>query len=324
MVRRTLITAIVAAACGGGPATVPMYPAGSDKDDGHGLLARASARLLAAGSESDAWTQRRRGADGGAGYGRSTYGGGRYGGFVVPSWTPPPPNRTPTHQEKPGLTGAIEGTVRWRGARPDAVASSCGSIVPIRVGAGRVDRGISGVLVYIMDVRAGRILPHHSAEQRPSNVGGVMIKRGCALLPTVQVVTPIPASLTIHGDAKETKLRATLPLTSEGEPTLEGALERGGRFVVPIAKGVTRIDAVGGEIGSAWVVGTDSPAYAITTDDGQFRIDELAAGTYEVTVFQPPIPSVKNGAFVYGPPVVSRHRVTVGSGSTRLDVLLGR
>ena len=328
---RRAVALLVLAACGGGPATQPLYAAGDDKDDGHGLLARASSRLRLddapePGLDDDLPRRPRRyGHDdyGGATYGGDPYGGGPYGGatyasYVPPSWSYPTINRSPTYSQKPGLEGAIEGTIRWRGDVP-RVTTSCGPIEPVRVGA---NRGVGGVVVYIERVSVGRVLPHGTGEQRPATVGGTVVKRGCALLPPVQIVTPVPAALAIHGDARRTRIRITAPNAA----AKSADLHEGGRVVVQAKPGITRIESEDATVASAWAIGLESPAFAVTADDGTFRIDELAPGSYDLTIWQPPVPTLDNGALVYAAPVLVRRTVKVGTGRAigRIDVTLGK
>lgn len=321
--RATSVLVIGAIACGGSGQQHPLYGAGSEKDEGHGALARASSKLMT-GTEADGDGFAPRRTYGGTGYGGDSYGmygGGAYGGqsyasYVAPQWGYPSVNRTPSYTQKPGLASSIAGKISWRGATPK-LTSSCGAITPLDINA---ERAVSGVLVFIERVHIGRVLPHSSGEQRPATVGGVVVKRGCAFVPSVQIVTPVPASLTIHGDSKPTKIRITAP---DG-PVNQSALHEGGRVALQARVGVTRIESEDGAFGAAWVVGVDSPYYAITDDHGRFRIDELAPGTYEVTIWQPPVPTVNAGALVYGAPVIVKKSVKVGAGTTRLDLTLGR
>ncbi len=286
--------------------------AGEDRDEGHGELANASAKLMTAeGSGADPFAPRKKRRDDGA------LGGTTYGGYVVPNWqTPSTVHRTyPRHQQQAGLAGAIEGKITWRGAVPGKRATPCGPQQLVHVGA---DRGIADVVIYIEQVKVGRALPTdgHSAQ-----VGGALIKRGCQLLPTAQIVTPLPAALTLHGDPAPTTLRVTLPSTVVRSVELQA----GGRDAVPLSLGVTRVDTADGSLSAAWILASDAPYYAITDDHGRFRIDELANGTYEVTIWHPPFPNEGTGPLTYGQPIVTKRNVTVSNTTpARLDVAIGR
>lgn len=308
------------AACSS-PQRSRMYPAGTDRDDGYGDLAQMSARLyLNNGSDAPFAPRRHRRARPDV----DAYGGDAYGGASDPvddqasdavdlgyspggapifpalqNGTPAPPTRyTPTA----GLTGAIEGTVRWRGAPPPPVATACGAIAPaLRIAA---NRAVAGVLVYIERVDVGRTLP---AVGRAATVGGIVTKRGCAFAPALQILAPLPAELTIHGDATEARLRIVLP----GGALQPLELQPAGHVVVPAQAGVTRIEADDSSLGAAWVVAAGTPYYAITDELGRFRLDELATGSYDVTFWQPPLPTVAGDKLVYGAPVVVHRTIKV-------------
>ena len=114
---------LLCVACHGATTLHPIP--GSDKDDGHGELAGASARLLTSdqGSGADPLSPRRRKRV------DDEYGGSEYASYTVPTWTTPPPgaHRTyPRYAQTAGLTGAIEGTISWRGALPTKRATACG------------------------------------------------------------------------------------------------------------------------------------------------------------------------------------------------------
>ena len=317
-----------------------LYPAGSANDDGSGELAQKSARLLTSDGADPplpAPRHRRFGRTDGDPYGGNPYGGEPEpaddavsdGGLAAPtlgcqtfrhcstggtSSTASP--RAARYSAVAGLTGVIEGTVLWRGARPAPVVTACGPVdsAGVRIAG---DRGVGGVLVYIAHVDVGRAMPRYAGN---ATVGGTVAKRGCALAPALQIVTPLPAGLAIHGDATLARLRVTQP---SGAVPFE--LQEAGRIVLQVEPGVTRIEADDGSLGAAWVVAADTPYYAITDDFGRFRIDELAAGSYDIAVLRPPVPTGEAGRLVYGAPVVV-HRTAVVDAvrPARLDVVLER
>ncbi|HEX3763227.1 MAG TPA: hypothetical protein VHW23_31250 [Kofleriaceae bacterium] len=331
--RERAVLLIAAAVACGGPRPSRMYPAGSDKDDGYGDLARMSARLsIGGGSDASPFAAHRRRARpeadpyGGDAYGDASDGDAPDGaadsagaGATADTGAPIAPQgglraALPRYTPTTGLTGAIEGTVTWRGAPPPPLTTACGAIdnPGVHVAA---NRAVAGVLVYIEHVEIGRTLPSFG---RPAVVGGIIAKRGCVLGPTIQILTPLPADLAIHGDATEVKLRVTQPA---GTRPFE--LQPAGRIVLAAQPGVTRVEADDDSLAPAWVVAASTPYYAITDERGRFRIDELATGTYDVTFWQPPLATTVNGKLVYGAPVVVHRSIKVDQAHlARLDLAL--
>ena len=83
------------------------------------------------------------------------------------------------------------------------------------------------------------------------------------------------------------------------------------------------IDSDDGKIAAAWVIGLESPYYAITDDAGRYRLDELAPGSYEITFWQPPVASLApDGTWTYGSPVVVRRTVRVERKPVPLSITL--
>lgn len=330
MLPRMRALAVLAVLGGGlachGPAA-PLWPAGSSYDEGHGDLALASMKLLtSAPTEEPAVGRRTRpdltddpddppdppGTPGG--FGGDAYGGSGYANFVVPDWHSVTIEHKPRYRQTLGLSGAVEGVVSWRGAPPAGLATSCGAIEPLALGP---DRALAGALVYIEKVSVGRPLP---VDGKPGSIGGLVVKRGCALGPAVQVATPLPAPLIVYGDARRTSIRVTPP----AGPARTYELAEAGRAGLQLQVGITRIDAADGTFASAWVIGLETPYYALTDDRGRFRIDELAAGTYDVTIWQAPLPVLASGALTYGAPIVVKRTVRIEDARTaRLDVALG-
>ena len=309
----------------------PLSPAGSDRDDGHGLLARASSKMMTSNADEPGLFPARRAArvpdDDDAQYGGSAYGGDPYGGdgafggatyaaYVVPAWGYPSVNRQPPYVPKADLRGAIEGTISWRGAMP-TLTTTCGVITPVRTGAKRT---LAGAVVYLERVTTGRPLMHASGELRPATVGGVIVKRGCSFAPPVQIVTPIPAQLAINGDRKAARVSISLP--QGGKRTTE--LQEGGRIAIAMKTGVLRVEGEDGTLGAAFALGLETPAYAITDETGAFRLDELAPGTYELVAWFAPLPSLVNGRLTYGEPLTVKRSVRVdGERTVHIDLALG-
>jgi hypothetical protein len=327
-----VLASATALSCGG-TQRAPLSHAGDDRDDGAGQLAQASLRLATPSpddaSDDDSFREDRRvtaattysmyGGDpyGGAAYGGTSYGGATYAGWIVPQWNYSPPIRLPKYNVIGGLRGSIEGTVTWAGAPPTRLTTSCGLIdnPTLHIGA---DKGIRGAVVFIEKVAVGRAIPYYA---RPASVGGVVAKRGCTLVPAVQIVAPLPSALSIHGDEQPTRLE----LTGEKSAPTRHELQEAGLVQVEAKAGVTRIDTERNKVTPAWVLGLDTPYYAITDDTGHYRIDELAPGTYEVTFWQPPVATIgANGAFTVGAPIIAKRTITVGAQPAKLSVALGR
>lgn len=318
--RRAALLVFATVACRHPPPAAPLAEAGDLSDDGHGQLANASMSLIteARVRPRNVPVPRRYrddDDDGDGTYGGPGYGGASYASYRPPPWAYPSVARLPGFSTAAGLTGVIEGTVTWRGATP-ALTTACGAVEPVHLGAGRA---LAGAVVYIERVRVGRAVVHASGEQRPYTVGGTVLKRGCELVPRVQLVSPVPAALAIHGDTTPARLAITLP----GDDAKPYPLEAGGRVVLPARHGVTRVESEDHTLGAAWAIGTESPYFALTDDRGRYRIEELAPGSYELTFWYPPVPKLVDGALVYGAPITVKRSVRVDDKRpARLDVTL--
>ncbi|HUJ58904.1 MAG TPA: carboxypeptidase-like regulatory domain-containing protein [Kofleriaceae bacterium] len=304
---RALAWLVVVAACGGST-HAPLARAGDAYDDGGGELARSSMRLTLGGDDRAAAPEAARAR---GGYGGDAYGGAGYAGWTMPSWNYAAPSRVPHYNVASGLSGSIEGVVTWSGAAPPKLATACGTIDNPSLHLGP-DRAVRDAIVYIERVSVGR---PPAAFGRPAAVGGVVAKHGCALVPAAQIVEPLPAAVAIHGDAQRTRLRV-------GGKAHE--LEEAGMVSVEIAAGANEIDGDDGKLAAAWVLGLETPYFAITDDAGRFRIDQLAAGSYDVTFWQAPIATAgANGTIVYGAPIVAHRTVRIEAGKpSKLNVAL--
>lgn len=324
LLHRLGLVAIALIACRGGTGVPgrPLAPAGASDgrkptDDGGGELARLSMGFRRDKADDLATTPPppQETYDDTVGLGGDDYGGRAYAGWRPPAFSTMP-NRAPKYNVGVGLPGVLEGTITWSGAAPaKVVTGACGSIdnPSLRVGE---NRGLAGVIVYIEKFTQGRVsIP--STVGRPATVGGALYKRGCALTPNVQLAVPAPIRLNLMNDAATAKLRVVGPA---GAAPTSVALEPGARVGVSLADGVTRVEGEGTQVVPAWIVVLDTPYYAMTDDRGRFRIDELAAGTYEVTVWHAP---VVGGDMKFGAPIVVKRTVVVGeTKAARLDLSL--
>ncbi len=313
------------------PAQQPLYPAGSDRDEGHGLLARASSRMLTSDDPEPALVPERRVRVveddyeyGGSEYGGDTYGmppdgafgGASYATYTVPPWPYPSVNRMPSYAYRQDLRGAVEGTLTWRGPTP-TLTTSCGSITPVRTGPGNT---LAGAIIYLENVTVGRTPLHATGEMRPITVGGVIVKRGCSFAPIAQLVAPVPAQVTIHGDRRPSKLVMWMP---QG-PRRSSELQEAGRIAVPMKAGILKVESEDGTLGAAYVLGLETPAYTITDESGRFRLDELAPGTYQLVAWFPPVPTLSKGKLVYGEPTMVKRTIRVdGNRTAHLDLAIG-
>jgi hypothetical protein len=318
----------IAVACGSSPP--PLHSAGSDGDEGHGVLGQQSIQLLTPEGEVEVEeTEEARRAreyrgydydyedrieENSAAFGGDAYGGSVYGGYVVRPWPASPPRRAPDYAMEANLSGAVEGTITWRGAVPAKLTTKCGAIEPLRVNK---DQGLAGVVVYIESVKTGRVVEDYD---HPIVVGGTVAKRGCSLVPAAQVAAPVPSPVELHSDAGPTKLKVSVGTKSDVYE-----LQAAGHRPYRLDSGTARIEAEDGTLGAAFVVGLRTTYYAITDERGHYRLDELAPGTYELTFWQAPLPKLVDGALTYGAPTLTKRKVTVAKSKTaKLDVALGK
>jgi hypothetical protein len=311
--------AIVAGACGAPPAK--LYPSGTERDDGHGELARAATQFINRPEPTEdlftasAGARRARRNDGFEPGGDTVgFGGSTYANYIVPTWQHATGVRTQHYQAMPNLTGVLEGTITWRGPAPPKIKTTCGAIDGPRIAS---DGAIADVLVYIERVSVGR--PLDAEGSRTASVGGTLTRQPCGFVPAVQIVTPLPAGMYIHGNGTAARVRVT---PQAGAPKAMD-LHEGGRVGVQLSVGVTKVDAEDGLSAAAWVVAVETPYYALTDDRGRFRIDELANGTYELTVWHAPNASLDNGQVAYASPIVVKRQFKIENGkASRLDVQL--
>lgn len=335
-----LCACVLGHACGRATArrTTPLAPAGSPRDDEHGVLARLStgSRLergqQTARARRPPPTENAEGSRGGA-----TYGGTRYANYRFDR--SPRPHSAPLPYARryvpfaPAEHGSIEGVVLWphppraperlRAARstPADRAGSCAAAPPNQTLSVTGGGGVAGVVVYLEDVATGRMLLGRANASYPNptkhmQTGGVLEWRGCRFHPQVQVVAPIGSVLSLTTADEPIRVSASrvdgrgrvaqwsVALGARGSAH-EHLLEREGIYEL-------RADAAG-RSASAWVIVAPHPYYARTDEHGRFALDEIPPGSYTLVVWHEPVVAgfTRSGDPVLHTPPPVRRRVVV-------------
>lgn len=208
--------------------------------------------------------------------------------------------------------GSVAGHVRWTGERPESEA------LPVRLHADicgesqappvlRVsERGrVADVVVALTDVRRGRA---PADEEAPLDV----VRSGCRFEPHVAARMAGQAVRFSNRDAvmhnlrarRETRSVLDIGLPSEGAATTRTLEE----------PGVLRLVC---DVGHTWELGWlhvfEHPYFAVTDDEGTFRIDGVPPGRYTLTVWHEGWLTVgsESGRPVYSNPVVLSRTVSV-------------
>jgi len=339
------LAAALAIACNrqGGGTTLP--PAGTPKDDGSGLLAKASVKFMTSSDEGgfEPDQQGARSIEGEYGYGYGSgfgyggadwYGAYGYGGSPYASFQPyiqyNPVNRTPDYAiAYSNDGGAIEGRLTWPKAPkvPETLVApaGCGAAKvanpSLRLGAGHA---VEGAVIYLEKITSGRSLAPVYGGIKPITTGGTVELRGCALIPRVQIYVPVPGQVSLSNGG-DVPMQFAIEKVGDGASRIERRLEGGGARPIALAgAGVYRVGDAAGALAPAWIVAGTHPYYAMTDDRGRFRLDDVQPGDYTLVVWHPPvITGVKDGVVLQGNPVVITKKVVVKKvSSTKLDLQL--
>lgn len=310
---------LCAAVSCGAPAP-PLHPAGSEEDDGVGVLARWSSKIVFDGvgddeggsydEPGDRYLRRDDDTDplayagygyGGFGYGGFGYGGDGYGGMVglgigygyAPAVPPP------TYEAVGiGDLGTIDGALTWAGSAGVAWPADCRLARVASRGA-----PVVGAVAYLDKLERGR------AALVPTTP--VVTAQPCGLVPTVQLVSPLPAVATIESHRTAAVLLTATTVTDE-----QLALDPGGRVELALDRpGPMRLAAPG--LAPAWLWALPHPYYAVTDARGRFRLDQVPPGNYTLVIWSPPlVTAVGPDGPTWSPAVTERHAVTVRPSAT--------
>lgn len=291
----TLCAALTAAIACSAPGHAPLAPAGTQGDDGAGVLARASAQLTLAGATDDEGEpypdedryERTYDYDplsyAGFGYGNFGYGGFGYGAFAyggmggfafggggIGYGRGYDRGGTGYDPRSAGDPGAVEGALVWKSDAGVAWPADCPLARVARAGA-----PVAGAVVYLDRVASGRAF---------ERTGGVLTATACGLAPSVQLVAPVPADVIVDNAAP----RAARLSLGTGVARDSADLDPGGRLALPVDRpGIVAVDLAGGA--PAWVVGQAHPYYAVTDAAGRFALDLVPHGTHTLVIWSPPV-----------------------------------
>ena len=220
--------------------------------------------------------------------------------------------------------GTLSGSVIWVGAQPAMVnipvehhREACGESQPLpalQVGA---RGGVAGTVVYLDGITEGRALPVGPFE---------LAFRGCSLTPRV-LAMPQGAALSVLDD--EDVLHNLRGRWAGGASWMDVGLPSRG------ARGTAAADRVGvatlvDDAGHPWIGGFvhvfDHPYYAVTTDDGRFRITSIPPGQYTVRAWHEGVRNVGGSTGArprFSAPLVLARPIAVTSGTdTTVDFQL--
>lgn len=273
-----LAAGAVGIACGAA-AQRQLPAAGSDRDDGTGLLAAASTQLFTRPS-----------GYGGAAYAAASYGrAAAYGGGYYANYQFRPGSRhrrgyPATYVDGYRLdpsrpTGRIAGRLAWK-KRPRVSASDRCPPPPASPAL---------AIVSLRDVRAGRGFPETRLRDRSRyQLGGVVAIGPCGFEPVTQAVGPIGLLGTAvqRGDGRARVLGV---VTATNEVLFElDFRSRGERREFELRwPGVIELSGPGGARG--WIAVIGHPLYAAADPDGGFAIEQVPAGEHTLSVWHPPI-----------------------------------
>ena len=285
------------------PAINALRPAGDRTDDGSGLLARASTDLRQVAVVDSSAEPVASPSDGRNPWQseRAENGGVTYGNYQPPALPESPPVATPyriVSGPPARTTGTIAGTVRWIGAAPAPLFTSCGPWSPVRLGA---RNGLAGVVVSI-----DKPLQVHDDALAESDFEQRATKVGCSVQPRLLVAgRNHEIWFATDGAGSQLDVRGGVPATKTLAPFGATLLAPQGDLITVTQPGML----------PGFIRVVDTPLHAETDDNGAFVLEMVVAGTYELRFWHAPLVAFDHGQPQWGPPLEVRRQVTVRAGA---------
>ena len=338
----TLITCVFLAAlatamgfaCGAAITPEDKLPgAGSARDDGSGVLARASSEDALLGLFEGGAAERPR-SYGGRIFGGGSYGGTRYGNYHFDRGTSEWRSRPPRQYQagyvgaSAGPTGVLRGVVTWpKAPKPAPTLRLSRSSAPLANLACpdnlandtlRIDKHkhVAGALVYLEGIYTGRegVLDRNNYNSA-LQLGGTLRMRECQFLPHVQVVAPLGSHLHLINSDRDQRSWETredrgpgLTLAVGGLATRKLAMATAGFMEIRDE----RIPA------NAWVVVAGHPYYTITDENGAFQLYDVPPGTYTLVVWHEPVAiKVRDNELIFTEAVTYKTKLEVRANTSK-------
>lgn len=218
--------------------------------------------------------------------------------------------------------GSISGTVSWASPpkAPDGIetpVAGCDGVLTNETL--QIDkRGrVGNAVVYLSDIKTGKNFA--TTGRYNIQLGGSLEQHACALSPHVQMIAPAGSPLKVTNS--DTSGRTFTGTLWDGEqPRPDSVFEMTLRPNAASKKtntnyyGFLRVSTTKPTMpSSAWVVVPPHPYYVITDDQGGFRLDDVPAGTYRLTVWHEPVivDVDASGTPILSAPIIQTSKVVV-------------
>ena len=194
--------------------------------------------------------------------------------------------------------GSISGTVTWP-APPKtpngletAVAGCNGQVANHTLQIDSNGR-VANAVVYLSDIKSGKAFV--TTSRANLQLGGSLEQHACALSPHIQLIQPVGSALKItNSDAGPRTFVGHLWDGDNPRPDESFKLNlrnnAASKKTLASYYGFLRVSTLEPDMpSSAWAVIPPHPYYVITDDMGGFRLDDVPAGTYRLTVWHEPV-----------------------------------
>jgi hypothetical protein len=292
-----LVALAAVGGCAGAGREPPLPAAGSDRDDGSGLLARASHRFYTRPATDAGIELAAPDAGSSSRWAEYRFRAGPVTDSEVPRYAR---DYAPTGAAG---AGAIAGRLRW--SRPparDRLGNTCD---------GTAAAAPRHAIVYLQEIAVGRGFPESASPPRRWQLGGMLEIRRCGIEPYVQLVAPLGAVLAVRS-------QIAAPVRVRGRQRARPGERDGERFAIELAARGDEARAQLAEPGiieviagdrRGWLLVAGHPYHAAVDGSGEFVLAEVPAGRYRLIAWHPPLTPD-------GPPIESARWVTVRRGAT--------